>query len=134
MKLDHDVGVGCEDLIGTIEGSIERRWKSCDQDAYIEALRDMIQAAGNEPQGLMNDQERASASGSPLPLRETVQPAPQIDMVVDEGMHDRPAGGTSSTPRGPAPGLQQALTPATPSTVSVFTGFPIVGRQTNIPV
>ena len=38
MKLDHDVGVGCEDLIGTIEGSIERRWKSCDQDAYIAAV------------------------------------------------------------------------------------------------
>ena len=38
MKLDHDVGVGCEDLIGTIEESIERRWKSCDQDAYIAAI------------------------------------------------------------------------------------------------
>lgn len=38
MKQDINIGVGSEDLLDTIESSIERRWKSCDQDVYIAAI------------------------------------------------------------------------------------------------
>ncbi|KAF8164061.1 ribonuclease H-like domain-containing protein [Pholiota molesta] len=38
MKDDLDIGFGSETLLDTIESSIERRWKSCDQDVYIAAI------------------------------------------------------------------------------------------------